>query len=149
MRFDKLTTKFRLGLGEAESLAIGRSHQFIEPLHLMLALLDQDGGNARSLLARSNVNVSQLRSSLGNALDKLAQVEGNQGEVHLSGSLAKLLNVCDGLAQKRKDQFITSELFILAAVDGKGTLGKLMRDAGASATSLEKAIRHDARRSVC
>ena len=140
MRFDKLTTKFRLGLGEAESLAIGRSHQFIEPLHLMLALLDQDGGNARSLLARSNVNVSQLRSSLGNALDKLAQVEGNQGEVHLSGSLAKLLNVCDGLAQKRKDQFITSELFILAAVDGKGTLGKLMRDAGASATSLEKAI---------
>ena len=140
MRFDKLTTKFRLALGEAESLAIGRGHQFIEPLHLMLALLDQDGGNARHLLASSNVNVSQLRSSLGNALDKLAQVEGNQGEVHLSGSLAKFLNVCDGLARKRKDQFITSELFILAAVGDKGTLGKLMRDAGASATPLEKAI---------
>ena len=140
MRFDKLTTKFRLALGEAESLAIGRSHQFIEPLHLMLALLDQDGGNARHLLARSNVNVSQLRSSLGDALDKLAQVEGNQGEVHLSASLAKLLNVCDGLAQKRKDQFITSELFLLAAVDDKGTLGKLMRNAGASSTPLEKAI---------
>ncbi len=140
MRFDKLTTKFRLALGEAESLAIGRSHQIIEPLHLMLALLDQDGGNARHLLARSNVNVSQLRSSLGDALDKLAQVEGNQGEVHLSASLAKLLNVCDGLAQKRKDQFITSELFLLAAVDGKGTLGKLMRNAGASSTPLEKAI---------
>ncbi len=140
MRFDKLTTKFRLALGEAESLAIGRGHQFVEPLHLMLALLDQDGGNARHLLARSNVNVSQLRSALGKALDQLAQVEGNQGEVHLSGSLAKLLNVCDGLAQKRKDQFITSELFILAAVNDKGTLGKLMRDAGASATPLEKAI---------
>ncbi len=140
MRFDKLTTKFRLALGEAESLAIGRSHQIIEPLHLMLALLDQDGGNARHLLARSNVNVSQLRSSLGDALDKLAQVEGNQGEVHLSASLAKLLNVCDGLAQKRKDQFITSELFLLAAVDGKGALGKLMRNAGASSTPLEKAI---------
>ncbi len=140
MRFDKLTTKFRLALGEAESLTVGRGHQFVEPLHLMLALLDQDGGNARHLLARSNVNVSQLRSALGNALDQLAQVEGNQGEVHLSGSLAKLLNVCDGLAQKRKDQFITSELFVLAAVNDKGPLGKLMRDAGASATPLEKAI---------
>jgi len=140
MRFDKLTTKFRLALGEAESLAIGHSHQFIEPLHLMLALLDQDGGNARHLLARSNVNVSQLRSSLGNALDNLARVEGNQGEVHVSGSLAKLLNVCDGLAQKRKDQFITSELFILAAVDDKGALGKLMRDAGASKAPLVRAI---------
>ncbi len=140
MRFDKLTTKFRLALGEAESLAIGHSHQFIEPLHLMLALLDQEGGNARHLLARSNVNVSQLRSSLGNALDNLARVEGNQGEVHVSGSLAKLLNVCDGLAQKRKDQFITSELFILAAVNDKGALGKLMRDAGASPAPLERAI---------
>ncbi len=140
MRFDKLTTKFRLALGEAESLAVGRSHQIIEPLHLMLALLDQDGGNARHLLARSNVNVSQLRSSLGDALDKLAQVEGNQGEVHLSASLAKFLNVCDALAQKRKDQFITSELFLLAAVDDKGALGKLMRNAGASSTPLEKAI---------
>ena len=140
MRFDKLTTKFRLALGEAESLAVGRSHQIIEPLHLMLALLDQDGGNARHLLARSNVNVSQLRSSLGDALDKLAQVEGNQGEVHLSAGLAKLLNVCDALAQKRKDQFITSELFLLAAVDDKGALGKLMRNAGASSTPLEKAI---------
>ncbi len=140
MRFDKLTTKFRLALGEAQSLAVGRSHQFIDPLHLMLALLDQDGGNARHLLARSNVNVSQLRSALGNALDKLARVEGNQGEVHISGNLAKLLNVCDALAQKRKDQFITSELFILAAVDDKGTLGKLMRNAGASKTPLEKAI---------
>ncbi len=140
MRFDKLTTKFRLALGEAESLAVGRSHQIIEPLHLMLALLDQDGGNARHLLARSNVNVSQLRSSLGDALDKLAQVEGNQGEVHLSAGLAKLLNVCDALAQKRKDQFIASELFLLAAVDDKGALGKLMRNAGASSTPLEKAI---------
>lgn len=140
MRFDKLTTKFRLALGEAESLAVGRGHQFVEPVHLMLALLDQDGGNARHLLARSNVNVSQLRSSLGNALDQLARVEGGQGGVHLSGSLAKLLNVCDGLAQKRKDRFIASELFILAAVNDKGPLGKLMRDAGASATSLEKAV---------
>ena len=140
MRFDKLTTKFRLALGEAQSLAVGRNHQFIEPLHLMLALLDQDGGNARHLLARSNVNVSQLRSSLGNALDKLARVEGNQGEVHVSRDLAKLLNICDALAQKRKDEFIASELFILAAVDDKGTLGKLMRNAGASATPLEKAI---------
>ena len=140
MRMDKLTAKFQQALADAQSLAIGRSHQFIEPLHLMLALLDQDGGSARHLLTQGNVNVNQLRSSLGEALDKLASVEGGEGDVHLSNDLGKLLNITDKLAQDRKDQFIASELFILAAIDEKGALGKLMRDSGASKVAVEKAI---------
>ena len=140
MRMDKLTTRFQQALGEAQSLALGRSHQFIEPLHLMLALLDQEGGSTRHLLAQSNVNVNQLRSALGDALDKLAQVEGNQGDVHISNDLVKLLNVTDKLAQDRKDQFIASELFLIAALEDKGVLGKLLRQAGASKTPVEKAI---------
>lgn len=137
---DKLTAKLQLALSDAQSLAVGRSHQFIEPLHLMLALLAQDGGSARHLLAQSNVNVNQLRSALGEALDRLSQVEGNHGDVHVSNDLGRLLNVTDKLAQDRNDQFIASELFILAAINDKGSLGKLMRAAGASKTVIEKAI---------
>ena len=140
MRMDKLTAKLQLALSDAQSLAVGRSHQFIEPLHLMLVLLDQDGGSARYLLAQSNVNVNQLRSALGEALDRLPRVEGNHGDVHVSNDLGRLLNVTDKLAQDRNDQFIASELFILAAVNDKGSLGKLMRAAGASKTVIEKAI---------
>ncbi len=140
MRMDKLTAKLQLALSDAQSLAVGRSHQFIEPLHLMLALLAQDGGSARHLLAQSNVNVNQLRSALGEALDRLSQVEGNHGDVHVSNDLGRLLNVTDKLAQDRNDQFIASELFILAAINDKGSLGKLMRAAGASKTVIEKAI---------
>ena len=140
MRMDKLTAKLQLALSDAQSLAVGRSHQFIEPLHLMLALLDQDGGSARYLLAQSNVNVNQLRSALGEALDRLSRVEGNHGDVHISNDLGRLLNVTDKLAQDRNDQFIASELFILAAINDKGSLGKLMRAAGASKTVIEKAI---------
>jgi len=140
MRMDKLTAKFQLALSEAQSLAIGRSHQFIEPLHLMLAMLDQDGGSVRYLLAQGDVNVNRLRSDLGEALDRLSSVEGNDGELHLSNDLGKLLNVTDKLAQERKDQFIASELFVLAALNDKGNLGKIMRDAGASKNGIEKAI---------
>ncbi len=140
MRMDKLTAKFQLALSDAQSLAVGRSHQFIEPLHLMLALLEQDGGSARYLLAQSNVNVNRLRSTLGEALDRLSSVEGTQGEMHISNDLGKLLNVTDKLAQGRNDQFIASELFILAAINDKGSLGKLLRVAGGSENVLEKAI---------
>ncbi len=140
MRMDKLTTKFQLALSDAQSLAVGRNHQFLEPQHLMLALLDQDGGSARYLLAQSNVNVNQLRSALGQALDRFPQVEGNQGEVHLSAHLGKLLNVSDRLAQERNDQYIASELYILAAIEDKGDLGKLLREAGATKERLEQAI---------
>ena len=140
MRMDKLTAKFQQALGEAQSLAIGRSHQFIEPVHLMLALLDQEGGIARSLLAQGHANVNQLRSGLGEVIDRLPQVDGNQGEVHLSHDLVKLLNVTDKLSQDRNDRFIASELFVLAAVEDKGELGKLVRNAGASRTAIERAI---------
>ncbi len=140
MRADKLTAKFQLALSEAQSLAVGRSHPFIEPLHLMLAMLEQDGGSVRHLLIHGDVNVNRLRSRLGEALDRLPKVEGTHGEIHLSNDLGKLLNVADKLAQERKDQYIASELFVLAALDDKGALGTMLRDAGASKNGLDKAI---------
>ncbi len=140
MRMDKLTSKFQSALADAQSLAVGRDHPFIEPVHLMTAILDQEGSTVRHLLANSEVNINQLRASLGEALDRLPQVEGTAGEVHVSNDLGRLLNQTDKLAQKRKDQYISSELFALAAVEDKGALGELMRKAGASKAGLEKAI---------
>ena len=140
MRMDKLTTKFQQALAEAQSLALGRDHQFIEPAHVMTALLDQDGGSTRSLLARGDVNVDGLRAKLGQALDKLPQVQGSGGEVHISNDLSKLLNLTDKYAQKRGDQYISSELFILAALDDTGELGRLLKQAGVSKNGTEKAI---------
>ena len=140
MRMDKLTTKFQLALGDAQSLAVGRDHQFIEPLHLMVALLDQEGGSVRFLLSQAGVNVNGLRSLLGDALDHLSAVQGTSGDVHVSNELTRLLNMTDKLAQERKDAYISSELFVLAAVDDKGQLGKLLREAGANKAALGKAI---------
>ena len=141
MRMDKLTSKFQLAIADAQSLAVGRDHQFIEPEHLMVAMLDQEGGTARHLLTAAGVNVNALRSHLGEALDKLPSVEGTAGEVHLSNELSRLLNLTDRLAQKRQDQYISSELFILAALeDKKSQLGELLRKSGATAEAVEKAI---------
>ena len=140
MRMDKLTTKFQTALAEAQSLAVGRDHQFIEPVHLMAALLDQEGGTSRHLLTQADVNVNQLRSQIGQAMDRMPSVEGAGGEVHVSNDLAKLLNIADRLAQKRSDQFISSELFVLAALEDKGELGRLLKEAGASRGGIEKAI---------
>ena len=140
MRMDKLTSKFQMALAEAQSLAIGRDHQFIEPAHLMTALLDQEGGSVRHLLTQADVNVNRLRSQLGEALDRLPKVEGAAGEVHVSNDLARLLNVTDKLAQQRKDQYISSELFVLAALEDKGAMGELLRKSGAAKGTLEKAI---------
>jgi ATP-dependent Clp protease ATP-binding subunit ClpB len=140
MRMDKLTSKFQMALADAQSLALGRDHQFIEPLHLMAALLDQEGGTVRYLLAQADVNVNLLRSHLGKALDKLPQVEGAAGEVHISNELGRLLNLTDKFAQQRKDQYISSELFVLAAVDDKSQLGELLRQAGATKSLIEQAI---------
>ena len=140
MRLDKLTSKFQLALQDAQSLAVGRDHQFIEPIHLMASLLDQEGGTVRSLLARSDVNLNLLRSQLGEALDRLPQVQGTGGDVHLSNELARLLNVTDKLAQSRKDAYVSSELFVLAAVEDRGQLGELLRRAGASKQTLAQAI---------
>ncbi|MBT3309022.1 MAG: ATP-dependent chaperone ClpB [Gammaproteobacteria bacterium] len=140
MRMDKLTTKFQAALSDAQSIAVGKDHQFIEPIHLMLALLDQEGGSIRHLLTLAGVQVNPLRSKLGEALDRLASVEGVGGDVQLSSGLGKLLNLTDKLAQKRGDQYISSELFVLAVIGSKGTLTELLRDAGAAKGTLEQAV---------
>ena len=140
MRMEKLTSKFQMALADAQSLAVGRDHQFIEPLHLMSALLDQEGGTVRPLLTKAGVNVNQLRARLDEALDSLPTVEGTGGDVHLSNDLGKLLNITDKLAQKRQDAYISSELFVLAALEGKGHLHDLLTQAGAVRGALEKAI---------
>jgi len=140
MRPDKLTSKFQMALADAQSLAVGRGHQFIEPAHLMAALLDQQGGSVRPLLLKSGANVKLLRSRLGEALDQLPQVEGAPGEVHVSNDLGRLLNVCDKLAQDRGDQYISSELFVLAATGDKGKLKRILDEAGVVHGALDKAI---------
>jgi ATP-dependent Clp protease ATP-binding subunit ClpB len=140
MRMDKLTTKFQQALADAQSLAVGRDNQYIEPVHLMVALLDQQGGTARPLLEKAGVNVPKLRSDLAAALERLPKVEGTGGEVMLSNDLNKLLNVTDKLAQQRGDQFISSELFVLAACDDRGELGRILKANGATRAALEKAI---------
>ena len=140
MRMDKLTSKFQMALADAQSLAVGRDHQYIEPLHLMYALLDQQGGTARPLLMRTGVNLDLLRSRLGEALDQLPQVQGTSGEVFASSELSRLLNITDKLAQQRKDQYISSELFLLAAVENNGVLAAILREAGATKEALEQAI---------
>jgi ATP-dependent Clp protease ATP-binding subunit ClpB len=137
---DKMTSKFQLALADAQSLAVGRDHQFIEPAHLMMALLDQEGGSVRHLLAQGDVNVNLLRSRLGELLDQLPQVQGTPGEVHVSNDLGRLLNITDKLAQQRKDSYISSELFVLAALEDKGAVGELLRKAGATRSLLEKSI---------
>jgi ATP-dependent Clp protease ATP-binding subunit ClpB len=140
MRMDKLTTKFQMALADAQSLAVGRDHQFIEPAHLLVALLDQEGGTVRHLLTRAGVKVDRLRSQLGDQLDRMPRVEGAAGEVHVSGDLSRLMNVTDKLAQKRGDQYITSELFVLAAMEDKGAVGDALRDAGAVRGAVESAV---------
>ena len=140
MRMDKLTSKFQMALGDAQSLAVGQDHQFIEPVHVMVALLDQQGGSVRGLLTKAGVNVNLLRSQLGLALDRLPKVEGTGGEVHIGNDLNRLLNLTDQLAQRRNDQYISSELFVLAAMDDRSPLVKIMEQAGAVRGAVEKAI---------
>src|ERR1700674_4563476 len=140
MRMDKLTTKFQAALADAQSLAVGRDNQFTEPVHLMAALLDQQGGTARPLLEKAGANVAKLRSELSGALERLPTVEGSAGEGLLSNDLNKLLNVTDKLAQKRGDQFISRELFVLAACGDRRERGRLCKASGATRAALEKAI---------
>ncbi|MGR9037358.1 MAG: Clp protease N-terminal domain-containing protein, partial [Gammaproteobacteria bacterium] len=140
MRMDKLTGKFQEALADAQSLALGRDHQFIEPLHLMVALLDQEGGSVKPLLSQIGVNTGVLRAELGKELNRLATVSGAGGDVQISNELARLLNVTDKLAQKRGDKFISSELFLLAVFEERGLLQDLLKKAGATKQSVEKAI---------
>jgi ATP-dependent Clp protease ATP-binding subunit ClpB len=140
MRMDKLTSKFQAALSDAQSLALGRDQAFIEPAHVMKVLLDQEGSSIRSILAKANVNIATLRSALDAAINRLPQVEGNAGEVHVSNELSRLLNLTDKLAQKRKDQYISSELFLLAATEDSGPFGDLLRKTGVTKHAIEKAI---------
>ncbi|MCW8330645.1 ATP-dependent chaperone ClpB [Photobacterium sp. SDRW27] len=140
MRLDRFTSKFQMAISDAQSLALGRDHQYIEPAHLMVALLNQDGSTIRPLLTMLSVDISQLRSGLSELLDRLPKVSGIGGDVQLSHGMGMLFNMCDKLAQKRKDKYISSELFILAAVDDKGSLGQLLKQKGLTADKIEKAI---------
>jgi ATP-dependent Clp protease ATP-binding subunit ClpB len=140
MRMDKLTSRFQQALADAQSLAVGRDHNLIEPAHLLLALLDQSGGGTRPLLAQAGVNVPVLRERLTEALDKLPKVSGQDGQVSVGNDLSRLLNVTDKLAQQRGDAFIASELFVLAALDDKGEAGRALKAAGADKARLETAI---------
>ncbi len=140
MRTDKLTSKFQLALADAQSMAVGQDHQFIEPAHVLVALLDQQGGSVRGLLTKAGGNVNMLRSQLGDAIDRLPRVEGSGGEVHLSNDLGKLFNLTDKLAQKRDDQYISSELFVLAAMDDSSPIKAVFDAAGIVRGAVENAI---------
>ncbi|RWU72497.1 ATP-dependent Clp protease ATP-binding subunit [Salmonella enterica subsp. enterica serovar Typhimurium] len=140
MRLDRLTNKFQLALADAQSLALGHDNQFIEPLHLMSALLNQEGGSIRPLLTSAGINAGQLRTAIDQALSRLPQVEGTGGDVQPSSELVRVLNLCDKLAQKRGDNFISSELFVLAALESRGTLTDLLKSAGATTANITQAI---------
>lgn len=140
MRMDKLTSKLQTALADAQSIAIGRDNQFIEPIHLLKALLDQEGSSVRAILAKAGANIAALRTQLDSAINRLPQVEGSRGEVHLSNDLIRLFNQTDKLAQKHKDQYISSELFLLAAVEDVAAVGDLLRAAGANKEAIQKAI---------
>ena len=140
MRFDKLTTKFQQALQDAQSVALGNDQQFIEALHLLQALLEQDDGGTVSLLQRAGVNVPPLKVAVGRAIERLPKVEGHGGEVSIGRDLSNLLNVTDREAQKRGDQFIASEIFLLALTEDKGEAGRLMKEHGLARKALEAAI---------
>src|ERR1700691_4059410 len=139
MRQDKLTSRFQQALADAQSLALGRDHQFIEPAHVLLALLDASGGSLRPLLMKAGADANKLRAGLLTMLDGLPKVEGTPGEVHVSNDLNRILNVTDKLAQQRGDQFISSELFVLAAFEDR-PLARLFKEAGVVRGAAEKAI---------
>ena len=126
MRLDKLTTRFQQTLEEGQSLALGRDNPFLEPVHVMQALVDQEKGTAGYLLTQAGADLTQLRSQLGDLLDRLPHVEDAGGEIQISGGLGRVLNLTDKIAQKRGDQFISSELFLLAAIEGTHDLGNLL-----------------------
>jgi len=140
MRLDRLTNKFQLAISDAQSIALGRDHQFIEPIHLFSALLNQESGSTRALLLECGCDISTIRSRISQSLDRIAQIEGVSGDIQLSSSMVSLLNVCDKLAQKRKDRYISSELFVLAALNEKNALGEILRKANLTEALISKAI---------
>lgn len=140
MRMDKLTSKLQMALADAQSLALGLDNGFIEPEHLMKALINQEDGTCKPILSKAGVQVNTLMHSLDDTLAKLPKVSGMGGDVHISNGLNRVLNLTDKLAQIRKDQYISSELFLLAALEDNGSLAKLLKKAGGDKKTLEKAI---------
>ena len=140
MRLDRFTSKFQIAISDAQSLALGRDHQYIEPVHLMVALMDQNGSPIRPLLTTLDVDVTHLRSKLSEILDRLPKVSGIGGDVQLSSSMGTLFNLCDKVAQKRKDAYISSEIFLLAAIEDRGPLGELLKELGLTEAKLSAAI---------
>lgn len=140
MRLDRFTSKFQLAISDAQSLALGRDHQYIEPVHLMTAMLNQQGGSVRPLLDQAKINVNALRSALSQAIERLPRIEGIGGEVQLGKDSVILLNMCDKIAQQRKDDYITSEIFVVAAIDDKGRLGEILRSLNVTKDIVEAAI---------
>lgn len=142
MRLDRFTQTFQVAISDAQSIALGKDHQFIEPAHLMLALLNQNNGSTLSLLKSAGIDIYSLRSQIDQTIDKLAQVSGTGGEVQLSSSMVNLLNLCDKYAQKLNDKFISSEIFMLAALEDKGKLGQILKSLGATESRIKDAITH-------
>ncbi|WP_158752563.1 ATP-dependent chaperone ClpB [Dyella sp. S184] len=140
MRMDKLTSRFQQALADAQSLAVGRDNNMLEPVHVMAALLNQQGGSTGPLLTQAQVNVPALQQRVNDMLERLPKVSGQEGNIHAGNELTRLLNLTDKLAQQRGDQFIASELFVLAALDDKGELGAALKAAGATKPNLEAAI---------
>ncbi|MEG3132421.1 ATP-dependent chaperone ClpB [Rouxiella sp. T17] len=140
MRLDRLTSKFQLALADAQSLALGRDNNFIEPVHLMSALLTQEGGTVRPLLTSAGIDAQRVRADVDQALGRLPQVEGTGGDVQPSSELVRVLNLCDKLAQQRADKFISSELFILAVLKDRGVLTDLLKATGATVEKISVAI---------
>src|SRR5256884_376361 len=139
MRMDKLTSRFQQSLADAQSLALGRDHQFLEPAHVMLAMLDGAGGSVRPLLLKAGADINKLRAGLLGLLDTLPKVEGTAGDIHVSNDLNRVLNVTDKLAQQRGDQVISSERLVLAGFEDRA-LARLFKEAGGVRGAVEKAI---------
>jgi len=135
---DKLTTNFQLALQEAQSMAVGKDHQFIEPVHLMAAMLDQDNSAVANLYLRADADVNALKQKTQGAIERLPSVSGTAGEVHISNTLSNLLNVTDKISQQSGDEYIASEMFALAALEDKGELGKIL--AGINKKQLKDAL---------
>ncbi|RDJ00346.1 ATP-dependent chaperone ClpB [Dyella solisilvae] len=140
MRMDKLTSRFQQALADAQSIAVGRDNNMLEPVHVMSALLEQQGGSTAPLLTQAQVNVPALRQRVNELIERLPRVSGQEGNVHAGNELTRLLNLTDKLAQQRGDQFIASELFVLAALEDKGELGAALKAAGANKANVEAAI---------
>ncbi len=140
MRTDKLTTRFQTALSDAQSLAVGRDNQFIEAAHVLLALLEQDASTVAQILSSTGVNVTEVKTKTQEAIQRLSQVEGHQGDVQLSNETIRLLNQTDKLAQQRNDQFISSELFLLALIDARISVSEILKSAGTDKNKLEQAI---------